>query len=385
MTLRKSWLGPAVLTLAAAAFPAPALAQQSFDSRNPAVRTDKVVAEQTRAVSGGPNDRSTKESNAPDLQIETGEDGQILSFSYSLLDSGGNADGLSYTHFSFRGSIPIASEGDDAPVLSLKSLPAGTQFTLGFTHHWGGIDTSENYLKRLDAQFNAAKDACEKSFRAQGVQNLNPCSRNGHAGSETEFIRTWTPMTYRQHLRTAFPKPITFVGVDATGNKAEFERVDSTAIGLTKDLKFSYRGSVYFGQLYPADMRKWSVSFSYVRGYEKTAEVTVCDPINTTRCVTGAGVPVGNTRAVVSFEGRQAFGFSTDGPPRFAVAPELSYDITNEAFSADVPFYFTQDKDGVLSGGLRFSYLNERKVGGGRQEDSRLTVFVGVPFNLFKQ
>jgi hypothetical protein len=356
---------------------------------------DHSAAANVRRVGGGPNDRSLKTTDFPELQFESTSDEKKLSLAVSMQVSGrpprsddSNMKRISYSQLSIKGSLPLEANDGVTRVTALKTLPAGTEASLGFTRFWGSMPKPSDWKVDLAEAERSCRDdfpdtvaANMESVGSPAVSVNKYCHQNGsERGSITSFIKRYDYAKYRDHLRTVFPRPINFIGADATGSQKDFEFADPVAVALGRASRFSYRGSVYFGQIYPVRVASVTASFSYVREYEAGAPTTVCQPTNSSQCVPGPGAPVVIKRAVVSVEGRQMFGFSQDKPPRFAIAPELSYDIENRAFSADVPIYFVTNGEGQLNGGVRLTYLNEKKVGGTRKGDVALSVFVGLPF-----
>jgi len=60
-----------------------------------------------------------------------------------------------------------------------------------------------------------------------------------------------------------------------------------------------------------------------------------------------------------------------------AVNAKLIHDFKSDVWGVDVPVYLFPNKDGLLSGGLRFAWTDTDKFSAG--------IFVGVPFDFVKR
>ncbi len=347
-------------------------------------------------LTGGPNDRSLKSTRLPSFQLTSTNSDTELSAAFSSQISGGAGKfdpnsrrvPFSYGEVSIKGTVPLQNGNSTEQLFGLKSLPAGTAVTVGFTQFWGMV----NRPPWEAAGMQVALRNCTISYpdiddpKNPGQKKPSPqCDRNDpDAPSDGRFIELYNYAGLRHHLASIFPRPIMFAGLEGSGSSKDFDVADAATAALGKQSKFSYRGTIYAGLVFPTTVASLSASFSYLREYEAGAPVTVCQPMNAAQCVTGPGTPNVKTRAVGAIEGRYAFGFHDGKPAQFAIAPEASYDFTHDAFSVDVPLFFSADGEGKLSGGIRLTYVNEKVVGSaGRRDNTTVSMFVGVPFSLF--
>ncbi|MFL0356259.1 hypothetical protein ACI5KX_07230 [Erythrobacter sp. GH1-10] len=199
-------------------------------------------------------------------------------------------------------------------------------------------------------------------------------------GDPRDVVREYNSSRLTRFEQGFFPPTNTlFWGFDASIGEDSYEVLDRQAFEIDSVEKTSWEVGGHIGLI--GDDLKWSVRARAVYGREfKSPESgTEC------RTVTGAsdpecleapdGLPEGNNTGLVSFEARRLFDLrGIGGDNRIGVAPLVSYRFEDDDLNIELPVYFSPDKDGKLTGGIKFAYSS-------KMDDFGVGLFVGVPFS----
>ena len=344
-------------------------------------------------VANGPTDRLLGSSIVPQLQLSAGTDEKVATLSWSFATSAAQkANRLSYDQFTFKISTALDEDNSRTTLLDPSGYPGGTELKLNYTHFSGAISIPQgSQLDEIRETVLQAKKRCEEDYAGSPAAVIAlKCDPNSgdFDGSTSTLVEQYAPKMFDRIFGYYYPEtPFHFYGLEAGANQDNYKYLDRNAFTISKNSKFGFSATAFAGLLWIKDYASLTASFTYARRYEAQAPVTLCQAINATQeqCLTAPdGAPGVTRKAVVSIEGRHAFGSKNGGPPRYAIAPSFSYDAKNEAFAVDVPFYLASDGEGKLRGGVRVGYTNVRKTGGGREDDATIALFVGVPFSLFR-
>jgi hypothetical protein len=135
------------------------------------------------------------------------------------------------------------------------------------------------------------------------------------------------------------------------------------------------------------------MGLTYKHEYEAADDVTICAPATTPTTIqncktvkiadgtlTNTFVPSAELRLL--FPGAR-FWSGRALIPEIGVAPKFTYDTDAGRYGIEVPFWFTTDDKGALSGGLIYArQWGGEKDGVARKSDSALSLFFGTTFSL---
>ena len=133
-----------------------------------------------------------------------------------------------------------------------------------------------------------------------------------------------------------------------------------------------------FGSVFSGQNSAISGSIAYQRTFKAATAAALCGaptpPI--TKCPTGpVGKPTRKRAYLVSFGGRTYIPMDDFLVPGIGIAPTVTYDLKDDEFAVDLPFYLVPDKDGNLTGGIRLGYNTA-------DDEVGIGVFVGSTFWL---
>lgn len=347
-------------------------------------------------VTNGPIDRVLSSSIVPQIQLSASADEKVASLSWSFTGSTSvTQDHLSYDQFTFKIATELDKDDSKTILLDASGFPGGTELKLNFTHFSGTISYPKQDSRQrgeVDAAKIVAQKNCEDRYFGSPAATIkaNCDIDDGVEGeSMSSFIEKYDRKDFDRTFGFYYPSiPFHFYGLEAGANQDTYKYLDRSSFAINKSSKFGYSATVFAGLLWVKQSASLTASFAYARRYEAQAPVTLCQPINATQsqCLAAPdGAPAATRSAVFSIDGRYAFGLGEGGAARYAIAPNVSYDVRNDAYAIDVPFYLASDGEGKLRGGVRVGYTNSRKTtGGGREDDTTIALFVGVPFSLFR-
>jgi type II secretory pathway pseudopilin PulG len=365
----------------------PAEQNLSVDERKSAKA--KISAERTQAsiaqgVANGPNGRALKSTSTPDLQLLATSKDKIASLAWTFDVSGSPRPGkLTATQLTATATTALDSEGE-AEILGLKGFPGGTELSLNLIHYIAGF--AADGTERTEVA--EARSRCRAHPDNAGKPDIDTlCNPYEFKNGVSRFVEKYYKEGLRPMLRGVMPGSIYFVGGELTANQTDFDYLDQAAFAMQSKSRFGYSGTVFGGLILPSGQTSFTASFTYGRKYKAADPITLCQAINAvpqTQCITAPGAaPARRSQAIVSLEARHAFPANVGEFARFAIAPEVSFDLESDAYSLDLPVYLMGDGSGKLRGGVRFGYLNSKQADGGREGDFSLGMFVGVPFSVF--
>jgi hypothetical protein len=335
------------------------------------------------SVVNGPNYRAAKVTQEPDFQLIASDDKKVASIAWTLDISGAaTGDRLVSTFFNVTASAPLAKSGD-TPFGDLNGLADGTEVKLSFVQYRSSFvpqDLDEIVLKR-------ATQACLKKRTGSEAEVTKACTPSKFPTGASEFVRTYDPADLDRFVNAVLPGGVLYYGLEGKASETSYHYLDRPSFA-TKDVsKFAYGATVFGGYVFNGGHTSLGASLGVTRRYKAHDDITLCQTVNAipqSQCITAAdGAPVRKTSTIATIELRQAFA-SPGRTPSFAIAPQFSYDATSGGYGVDLPVYLVSDGAGKLRGGLRLSYTNVKKAGGGRKGDTSLGLFVGVPFSVFR-
>jgi hypothetical protein len=337
------------------------------------------------SVANGPGYRSHKTTGSPEFQLVASDDKKVASLSLTMDVSGMPAEGgdkLNSTMLTLTASTELASSGPTS-FGDLNGLANGTEVKLSLTHYESRFTPQDLNFAAVDA----ARTAC-LSKPAPNPEAPPECRPDEYPGGVTAFVMEYNPKQVRSFVDSVLPGPVIFYGVEGKASQAKFDYLDQVAFTQKKASRFSFSAGLFTGAILNSGNTSLGGSLTWARQRKAQDPITLCQAINAipqTQCITAAaGLPKLKEKLIVAGEVRHAFSASMGNFAKFAIAPQFSYDLLSDAYGVDVPIYLAGDGKGKLRGGIRAGYTNEKKVGGGRDDDFTLGVFLGVPFSVFR-
>lgn len=332
-------------TLISAALPAlllvvssPGLAQQDRGTDTPADRFGAVQGEE--------------------LQVSTGTEDNALTFRAAL------PTGPSQTNsFSLILSTPLNDE--EAMPASLDALANGSKATLRWGRFTLGIPKEDAIASRIA---EAAIAVCEQKEPEQ-----SRCKDSGYA------VRTHDRTNYRRYLAHTIPNGATDFGVDATVGINDFEWVNATTFLPQKKRHTDWAVAAHVAHYMAGTAITGSVA--YQRAYKAAEEEAICPPTSTdpADCVQARGAPPTlDKNFLISAGLRHRFVGGDGNLLNLAVAPAATFDVIDDVWGVDIPVYVVPDKEGGLTGGIRFGYRSDR------EDKFSVGLFVGTTFGFFQ-
>lgn len=354
----------------------------------------KLAGQLSRSVANGPNESLLKTTAAPDVQFTVSEKEKVvsvaMSFNRSITTS---SKVLQAEQFTLSGSGELDDDGERS-LAGLKGFTSGTDVSLSYTR----FRTPVRWSVGERAQVVAAREIClQKRREAQRGKPAEPdaakadlaaCDPYTYAdGGAGAFTALYNPAGYAMLIDDVLPGPIRFHGLKVTGNESSYKYLDRTTFKEEKDSEFGYSASLFGGVLFAKGQTAVTGSLTYKRDYEAADAITLCQPVaatSFTQCITSAdSKPSSKDSSIVAVELRHAFPAPLGTFSRLAIAPEISADVENDAYSVVLPLYFGGDDAGKLRAGVRAAYVNQKdEKNGGREEDFSLGLFIGAPFSL---
>ncbi|WP_430424664.1 hypothetical protein [Phenylobacterium sp.] len=342
-------------------------------------KEQKLFAE---TVDNGTDGTNLNASRIPDFQILATEDDKVakVALTFDFANHSGTP-GLTTDQLTLSASTTLDDGQTDASLVGLKGFQNGTSLELSFIHYSGRT----NLTGIEQAAVAAARDECEKGL-GRGAAACDPYAYATGAGS---FVAKYSPGGYEAMLDAVRPGPVAFTGLRVSGNQAAYKYLDRPSFGIEKESHFGFSAGAFGGLLLNHGMTSVTGEFTYKRAYDAQDPVELCQPLSgtiQTQCLTGAdGRPERSKEAIFSAELRHAFKAKVGTFSKLAIAPEVSADVENDAWSVSLPVYFAGDGKGSLRAGVRGVYVNTKdKVNGGRDEDFTIGVFFGVPFSVLQ-
>jgi hypothetical protein len=208
-----------------------------------------------------------------------------------------------------------------------------------------------------------------------GVYIVTQCT-NSDVGKLVKDYNFAQHETYVKTIKSE--KPLIFMGIDGSIGRAGFKALDRTTFKVDDAARNSWEIAAYYGWIGPnAD---WSLRARAVYGkaWESPDEVQICRTVTGStdqECIKGPdGKPQSTKTGLASFEARKFFTLL--GGQKIAVAPQITYRLKDKGIGVEVPVYLSTDKEGKLSGGLKFAYDS-------KTDDYGVGIFVGAPFSIF--
>lgn len=171
-----------------------------------------------------------------------------------------------------------------------------------------------------------------------------------------------------------------FYGADASLGQKSYEYLARAAFRLDSVSKTKWSIGAYAGIFNSSLTFSARARFVYGVDLKLPGEATICHAVPgeaEEHCVTGAdGLPVRDKTGLISVETRHVLPLSNSN--KIALAPQFTYRFEDSEFGAELPIYLAPDKDGKLSGGVKFDYDS-------KGDNFGIGVFVGVPFSIFYQ
>lgn len=414
-----------LILLSSLPFALPAAAQvrapSDADARNETTRTESVVG------SGGPIDRATGGTafSAFEFSNENGETEAKLALTFRLnrIKPDESSDGtysVVSSKLTVSGQTPLDGEGGFSQIFKGDSLVSGSKLKANYTFFKTTLKDGTNVdaietatLKEcvLVASRNWAAEGANSEHR-QGVESIlsqfvlnlqtpnnTPAISFRQIGGKpdgltaivndecinanvVDVVGEYNPDQLDAFRGGYFTrKPAFFGGFDASIGADSYNSLDRPSFEIDKVDRKSWEVGGYAGLI--GDDLNWSVRARGVYGktYVAPDEAQICRTVtgaSDPECIKGPdGLPKRQYTGVISVEGRKLFTLEgIAGTNKIGFAPQVSYRFEDDDLNVELPIYLSPDKDGKLSGGLKFAYSS-------KEDDFGIGLFVGVPFSVF--
>jgi hypothetical protein len=285
------------------------------------------------------------------------------------------------TSWNVTASAPIDKKGGDSALATLDSFTDSSTLKIGVAKLFL---TLPNLL--TDPERNAIEDAAIEACVAAAKNDAGKAACL-EAAIDEDFIKVWLPNKVKRYAEiNAAQRSGWGFGVEGTVGYRHFSYLDATNIAKSAADKVPW-GVKVFGTWLPRTDLALTASVAYQRNYEEKSTTILCPAVATgptLTCLTGAnGLPTRKNKVLFALDGRKLFDLSLTRLQngvidRFAITPQITWDVRNKDFGFDFPIYLVPDDKGNLIGGLRLGY----KTG----DDGIIAgVFVGAGFDLLKR
>lgn len=282
------------------------------------------------------------------------------------------------TRFALILSTPVHN-ADGAMPASLDALASGSKATL----RWGRFGLGEVHpddpaIKRIEAE---AQRAC---LAAQTDPADPKHLQFGGACQQTNRnVHNYALREYRNYLATILTSGVTDYGIEASVGINDYDWIDPATFASQKQRRTSWSVAGHYTQYFVRTPTAFTFSAAYQRGYEAAGEQLLC-PANAsnpaTQCKTARGAGPARKESLLVSAGLRHRFMAPDGTLLgLAVAPTVTYDALHSVFGVDVPVYLVPDKEGALTGGVRFGYRSDRN------DKFSISVFFGAAFSLWQK
>lgn len=408
---------------------APAFAQSQFELRSS--EEEQRKAERVLGA-GAPISRTGSGISASNLQaaVSEGEQEIALAVDFDLFNSTrkppqerGDEFNVSSLNLTIRGSTPLNDEdGEPSNFFSGNSFVTGSKVTVGLTYFSGSQKSGRLLFERdqdpslvrqvytacaaKEARALAGDDPAKVKLASEFVERINAISMpaiefvndvrlsTGNAnpdlaqfantfeqkclqGGLDDTVRTYLPSVFDRFERAAFSSsPLFFLGVSGTVGDENFSVLNRTDFKLDDVSRTPWQADAYAGLIGPNQNWSARASVFYGASYEAAESAEFCrtQAGSEEECIMGPdGSPIRNESARVALESRHLFSIGSDS--QIGIAPEFTYDIEEDEFQVEVPFYFSPNDEGKLTGGIITRYQSD-------DDDFSIGLFIGVPFSV---
>lgn len=319
-------------------------------------------------ITAAPADRSAQPDTGPTIEFLALQGDGVATFK---LQGGGGSDNLDANSGVLRTrdsqwqvtfSAPLNEDGDTTDIATLDSLASGFKLELGFAKKFQlfGAPSSSEMNDRLEV----ARARCRAN--ARGDRKLEEICATRPA-DETLFEDYGVGVNVH--------KGTTKVGLSAAIGYDNFKYRDPATLVKNDVNKFSYSGGVYLSHLFGSGETSLTGQIKYEVGYEAADKRILC-PGNPTNIViecfnTPDAPPTRDKSLLASFDLRQYLGDDLGFP--VAIAPLVTYDISDDVLGVDVPLYLVGNGEAGLSGGVRVGWRSDT-------DDAVVGIFIGKTF-----
>lgn len=285
---------------------------------------------------------------------------------------------------------------NDAEPLNLDGLSSGTKFKLNYTFFRSSEMTGASPRSvEIEAQARAlcaakADQTAEQTLADMGsnaTADARAAAAKAHEAALKKCETADGAAVVKEHLRGSLRDYVTgFFKRDAWAfdlhgaiGTRKFEYLDTTTLATLGERKVGWSFGLGYTRYFRRSPTAVTLGFDYEEAYKDRKAQIFCPPAtgpNPVQCVQGPpGAPNFDRSAIVRFNLRHRV-IGPKGKTRFAVSPNVFYDVSDSEFAAELPIYFIPGKDDSLTGGVKIGYTSESK-------DVTFGVFIGVAFGLW--
>jgi len=283
--------------------------------------------------------------------------------------------------FSITAATSLNKKTDRTDFITDTGLPSDYSVGGEFSHIFSNFNDDINADAMLAEILKSARDKCKTQFPAEKVK----CS--GLTGMDLMKSGFASLTTNREkQILSGNPNLSNFMGANfyvitlsgKVGEETQKYR-SSMTFEETKESKNPYSISASMGYAPSSKAIAYFAGVSHEVSYKPEDQRTLCNSSAPVECFTSSfEEPDKKKETTVFGQLRYQKGFSV-GRQEFPLGIEakIAYDFESKVLGAEVPIYFSLNKEGDLIGGVRLRWDDD--------DDSDLSVgvFVGKKFNLF--
>lgn len=345
--------------LAAAALapetPAAAPAPDSTELRETQARAE--------AITLSPPNRALNLMEGADVSLEISEKKSELTLSYAWdgdrrrLTSDGRGIKVSRTTLDLALTLPIGGADNLLAGETFDGFSAGPSITASWT--WFGWTSRDRFDGEAFGRImeRAVRNCISREDPALRAERCEPYRGRPNAAFAEKYSGYSRAKINRSLLSPAFG-----FGIEGELGFDEFKYRTPLTLSENKSTKpnFSAAASIFY---FPSDgVSLFAGSVEYENKFKARDDEILCKPVIANPNDDCVNAPSDGPRKAeqlsLAVEYRRVLG-SVQGLGRFAVAPKASYDVMEDGYSVEVPFYLSLERDSTFLPGLSFSYDSE--------------------------
>ena len=311
----------------------------------------------------GPTDRVTA-IDSFEVGLDVSDDDPELSVSYGGKIFDIYRDNQNAVAQTLAGSVsldlPLGGESDLTDSAVLDGLSNGAKVSVSLSIFSSRFDPNRAFGPRFRKIMKRAEDRCVTAVKpddAKAEEKIKNCREDGSRPTRDFAVQHsgYSPSTINRALYGGSWQ----IGMKSSLGFADFERQTPLTLEENKANKTQYAASIFGSYFFADALTSLTGEVEYQKGYEAKEKEVVCKAVVVTPvddCANSA--PAGPDRTenlVLRIENRRVFWSGFKGG-ELAIAPQLSYDVLNNKFGAELPIYYIPPGDWPISPGIKVGY-----------------------------
>jgi hypothetical protein len=350
--------------------------------------------------SGAPIGSTGSDANVK-IEVTAGTKEKVASLSVNALHIAGFTQNPSETVINLTVSTPYDGESDSAPA-SLSGLANSTNLAVKISHFRSSTKAGPptgRQLALLDLATERCKtkailgrrtdfDAAGNAVSAWTISEIDDrykkallaCSTSGEGGTDAGSLvdSFLSPDEQREFHASSYSQDSSVIALTGTVGYKKFEYFDALTLVKGKSTKTPWSVKAAYTGYSRKDPLAYTFSVAFERAYEDADKGILCPPptgMLPVSCINGpVGIPKFEKNLLLGAGLRYRF-MGKEKARNLAISPSITYDALNKVFGAELPIYLVPNKDGQLTGGIKFGYRSDEKK-------PFAGIFIGTAFGL---